>query len=79
MEKDIKYYENKILEELSRKDKKHNRNNNVICLCKNDSDFEAQRSLLLTGNQITRLFSTADFIFFCLEEKTDFPVLISTK
>lgn len=55
-------YEKKILEKISK-------NKRWKCIDRNSSDAISQIDSALTKCHLIRYFSTASFIFFCLEDK----------
>jgi hypothetical protein len=69
----VEYFEQKILEyEKTPKPK-------WVCFDTTDPDYKNQISSALISCQIIRELRTADFIAFCLLERTDLPDLISKK
>jgi hypothetical protein len=62
-QKIIEDYEKEILRRLKEKKPKW------VCIDKTDEDAACQISSALTKCHLTRLLSTASFIFFCLEDK----------
>jgi len=73
----IKYYEQRITQILN--DKKKTPKTKWVVFDKSDKDLPNHISSALIGYQIIRRLSTASLILFCLSEKRDLPVLISTK